>query len=172
MFNRICVIALSTALLVTGTSFADVSAVIEYDLTKLGGGQWQYEYRVRNTSTTDTIKEFTIWFDQSLYDNLSAATQTPVSSSWSELVSQPDEWISLDGFYDALNTTGGIAPGANDGYFAVNFDWLGDGVPGVQPFEIIDSVTFETLYSNVTIPEPTTLFIIGVGVILCGSRRR
>jgi len=47
-----------------------------------------------------------------------------------------------------------IAIGEHVYGFAVSFDWLGEGEPGAQFYEIIDPDTFETINSGWTVPEP------------------
>ena len=158
-----CLIITVSIVLVASQCLASVTAEISYQLTNLGEDRWQYEYQVANTGTTTAIEEFTIWFDESLYENLAVVTQPPIADSWSEIASQPDPWIPLDGFYDALASVGGILPGSSEGSFAVSFDWLGDGIPSDQPFEVIDPVSFDTLSSGTTFPEPATLILLALG---------
>ncbi|MBI4582349.1 MAG: hypothetical protein HY718_21825, partial [Planctomycetes bacterium] len=115
---------------VSAESLAVDPATISYDLTAFGGGRWRYDYDVTNVSLADPIREFTIWFDHSLYQDLVLATPDPLAADWSELVVQPAPSLHDDGFYDALKMSGGITAGAHVGGFAVEFDWLGAGLPG------------------------------------------
>ena len=115
--------------------------------------------------------EFTIWFDYGLFDNLSIETPDPPSGHWSELVAQPEPVLFDDGYYDGLVISTGIGIGEMVSGFSVSFDWLGVGEPGRQFYEIIDPVTFETLESGWTIPEPATILLFGLGgMILKGER--
>jgi len=57
----------------------------------------------------------------------------------------------------------GIGVGETVSGFAVSFDWLGGGEPGPQTYEIVDPGTLATIDSGVTVPEPTTLLLLGVG---------
>jgi len=137
---------------------------IRYQTSELGSGRWQYIYDVKNISLTETIEEFTIWFEFGLYENLAIQTPDPPAGNWSEIVIQPELVLQDDGYYDALVLDVGIGVGQTVKGFAVSFDWLGDAVmPGRQFYEIIDPVTFETIDSGYTVPEPTTLLLLGLG---------
>ena len=137
---------------------------IWYETSELGSGHWQYTYDVTNISLTVPIEEFTIWFDFGLYKNLAIETPDPPASNWSEIVIQPEPVLKDDGAYDARALGLGIGIGQTVSGFAVSFDWLGDAVmPGPQFYEIIDPVTFETIDSGYTIPEPATLVLLALG---------
>jgi len=141
---------------------------IRYQTSDLGSGRWQYSYDVTNISLTAPIEEFTLWFDFGLYKNLAIQTPDPLASNWSEIVLQPEPVLQDDGCYDALALDVGIGIGQTVSGFAVSFDWLGDAVmPGPQFYEIIDPVTFETIDSGYTIPEPATILLLGLdGLVL------
>jgi hypothetical protein len=140
------------------------STQIIYKTSELGAGRWQYTYDVKNISLTETIEEFTIWFEFGLYENLAIETPDPPAGNWSEIVLQPEPVLQDDGAYDAKALNLGIGIGQVVTGFSVSFDWLGDAVmPGSQFYEIIDPVTFETIDSGWTIPEPATLLLLGLG---------
>ena len=140
------------------------STQIIYETSELGSGRWQYTYDVTNISLTETIEEFTIWFDFGLYEDLAIKTPDPPASNWSEIVIQPEPVLQDDGAYDARALGLGIGMGQIVTGFAVSFDWLGDGVmPGSQFYEIIDPDTYETIDSGYTVPEPATLLLLGLG---------
>lgn len=147
------------------------ATVITYAPSFLGGSQWQYDYTVAAAASDPTIDEFTIFFDPTLYANLVAAA-TP--SGWDPLVIQPDTSIPADGYFDALALVAGISPGTSQGGFAVSFDFLGNGTPGLQSFDIVDPNTFATLSSGFTsiasssstVPEPNTLALVCLALAL------
>jgi hypothetical protein len=160
------------------TCFAGSRTWISYESREFGDGQWEYTYEVANTgllanSQPVAIKEFTIWFDPGLYANLVVTTVGPLSSAWDEIVWQPEPVLLDAGAYDALAklTNPGIAAGQSVKGFSVKFNWLGQGTPGSQRYEIISPLTFETIDTGVTIPEPCTLLLLGVGGMLMRRQR-
>jgi hypothetical protein len=149
--------------LLSAVSFGASTQII-YKTNELGSGRWQYTYDVTNISLTVPIEEFTIWFDFGLYKNLAIQTPDPPASNWNEIVIQPEPVLQDDGYYDALSLGAGISIGQTVSGFAVSFDWLGDAVmPGRQFYEIIDPVTYQTIDSGYTVPEPATILLLGLG---------
>ena len=143
---------------------------ITYETAELGAGRWEYTYDVMNISLTEEIKEFTMWFDYGFYDNLAVSTPaTP--TGWDQIVWQVEPVLEDPGGYDALATNLKIAMGTNLGGFSVTFDWLGIGEPGSQYYEIIDPVTFGTIESGYTVPEPTTCLLLLSGALLLRRRK-
>jgi len=158
--------------LLTAGSFGASTQII-YKTNELGTGRWQYTYDVKNISLTETIEEFTIWFDFGLYEDLAIQTPDPPASNWSEIVLQPEPVLQDDGAYDAKALGPGIGIGQVVTGFAVSFNWLGDSVmPGPQFYEIIDPTTYQTIDSGYTIPEPATIFLIGLGSLVLQIKRK
>jgi hypothetical protein len=153
---------------------------ISYEVEEFGDGQWEYTYEVSNFSLSIdslpvSIKEFTLWFDPGLYTNLVVTTPAPLSNAWNEIVWQPEPVLHDPGAYDALVrlSNPGIGTGQSVEGFSISFEWLGQGTPGAQYYEIINPDTFETIDAGYTIPEPTTLSLLALGAIsLYKSRRR
>jgi hypothetical protein len=146
---------------------------------QFGGGRWEYNYEVMNIdlSVDDqpaAIKEFTIWFDSGLYANLVVTTTIPLSNAWDEMVWQSEPVLHDDGGYDALAEilNSGIATGQSVKGFSIAFDWLGEGTPGSQRYEIINPVTFETIDAGVSIPEPASAAITIIGAVWMAAKRR
>ena len=146
---------------------------ISYEASELGSGRWQYTYEVSNVNLSAPIEEFTIWFDFGLYDNLTIETADPPAGDWDEVVVQPEPVLSDDGYYDALAEAWnlGIGVGETVSGFSISFDWLETGEPGSQFYEIIDPVTFETIDSGYTIPEPVTICLLGLGTLALRRKR-
>ncbi len=142
------------------------ATTLTYDVTNISGNTWEYTYTVSNDMLGVDIKEFTVFFDANLYENL-VATSTP--TDWDPLVIQPDTVLPDDGFYDALALVAGIAPGNSSGGFGVRFDYLGAGTPGAQVFDVVDPFTFEVLDSGLTqasvVPAPAAIWLFGSGLL-------
>jgi hypothetical protein len=149
------------------------STQIRYHLTDLGSGKWAYDYDITNINLPEPIEEFTIWFDYNLYENLSVTTVAldPPSSSWNEVIWQPEYVLEDDGGYDALALILGIGISETVSGFSVSFDWLGTGHPNAQFYEIINPNTYETIESGFTTPEPATLLLLGLGAVVWRRKR-
>jgi hypothetical protein len=164
-------------LFLVGSAGLAQAGIIEYATQSVGPGRYQYEYTVFNDHITSGIEEFTVYFELGLYEALQVEHTPP---GWDPLVIQPDPGLPDDGYYDALaDSSGTVIPlGGATGGFVVSFDWLGSGLPGAQEFEIVHPETFETLFSGTTTPvvtaiaEPTTLWLLAVGVVALVVHRR
>lgn len=165
-------LAVVSVFFLTATGSGVPKTEIRYQTSDLGSGQWQYTYEVTNISLTEPIEEFTIWFDYGLYKNLAIQTPDPPAGNWSEIVLQPEPILKDDGYYDALTLDVGIGVGQTVSGFSVSFDWLGASEPGRQFYEIIDPITFETLDSGYTVPEPATILLFGLGSLALKIRRK
>ena len=164
-------------LFLAGIVLGGLKTEIWYQTSELGSGWWQYTYDVKNISLTETIEEFTIWFEFGLYENLAVETPDPPANSWSEIVLQPEPVLKDDGAYDAKALNLGIGIGETVKGFAVSFDWLGDGVmPGSQFYEIIDPdnnyITIDSGWTKI-IPEPATFILFCFsGAALCRRQKQ
>ena len=168
MEKRFIFIAVGLGVFFLPAASASFYTKIEYSTTQLETNRWQYTYDVTNISLTEPIKEFTIWFNYGKYDNLAIETQNPPAGNWDEIVWQPDPVIDSNGGYDGLVevTASAIGIGQTVSNFAVSFDWLGEGTPGSQFYEIINPTTFETIDSGWTVPEPATALVLSFGLLL------
>jgi hypothetical protein len=154
------------------------TVAIEYSLTDLGGGDYRYSYTVFNDGSLpngDPIRLIDILFDPTLYDesSLQIATPDPPASDWDELILASVS--PLPAAYDALALApfDGIPAGTSARGFAVEFHWLGQGLPGPQSFEIYSPGTQISppggqLHSNfvrlqigttTSIPEPSFFYL-------------
>jgi len=167
---RISLLGMCALTICANLAWASDATQISYSTTALGGDRWQCEYSVKNLSLGSAIKEFTIYFDEDLSANLAVGASTP--SGWDAIVWQPEPFLNDPGAYDALDSGAGILPGNIVGSFSVTFDWLGAGAPGSQFYEVVDPVTFATLDSGWTIPEPATLLLLGLGSLILASKRK
>ncbi len=137
------------------------------DLTDTTPGEdlWKYNYTVSNHSF-DMDFGFSVFFNPSNYVFLEDPAPF-VNSAWDILILQPDTLLPGDGVYDALALVNN--PSLLD-TFSLSFVWLGTGTPGSQSFELYDNAYNVTeagiTRSNSTnVPEPTTIFLLGSGVL-------
>ena len=111
---------------------------------------------------------FTIYFDETLYANLSNPT---ASADWDVITWNPIVPPPSPGGYDAL----ALVDGASLSPFSIDFTWLGHGTPGSQPFDIYYSTTSDfTLLENGTtsVPEPATALLLVAGFATLPWARR
>lgn len=166
-------------LLITGLTVPAQAVSIQYDVAALGGNQYRYDYSITNDGALGlgtAIQLFDIFFDPANYlePSLTIATPAPLGQDWDQLIlaSAP----GVPAAYDALALAGGIANGATVGGFAVDFTWIGTGVPGSQPFAIYDPSTFDLLSEGTTtavVPIPAAAWLLGSGfAALLGLARK
>ena len=172
MKRLVLLVAVTTLIVQNSRSvWADDPVEIAYRASDLGSGRWAYDYRVRNLALESAVREFTIFFDYGNFDNLAVDSTNEIRNNWDELVAQPDDFLKHDGFYDALALHDGIPVGAETAGFRVTFDWLGDGVPASQRFDVVDPETFDVLFTGQTIPEPATALLMAIAVAFAPRRR-
>jgi hypothetical protein len=159
-------------LLLVSIAFGSLKTNIVYTTNEIIEGRWEYNYEVINLDLEVPIEQFSIWFDYGLYEDIVIETSEPLSLEWDEIVIQPEPVIGDDGLYDALALVAGIEIGEKVSGFKVSFNWLGEDEPGSQFYEIVDPVTFETIDSGNTIPEPLTVILLGFGALAMHRRQR
>jgi hypothetical protein len=163
--------AFAAGALLLGFAQAALGTVsIQFNVVHVSGNVYQYVYSITNSGTSTTpVRLFDILFDTSLYQesSLQILTPTPLHTQWSEqiLSSLP----AVPAAYDALSLTGGIPPGTTVTGFTVQFNWLGLGTPGDQPFQVFDPTTFAILQTgqtvnSVPVPAASTLSLSLAGV--------
>jgi len=154
---------------------------IHYDLTALGGDDYRYEYTVSNDGTLGAgvaLEWFAILFDPALYDetSLTIVTANPPAADWDELIL--GSGLLIDAAYDVFALGGGIVDGDSVAGFAVEFTWLGAGMPSAQGFEIYDPVSFNVVETGSTratvtsVPEPGTLALLLLATLAAAMLRR
>ena len=161
------------------------ATIITYDVSNVTGSIWRYDYSVTNDALATSLGEFSLYFQLGQYENLLALT---APSGWDGLIAQPDPLLPDNGFIDLLAQDGGIGIGQTLAGFSVQFDWLGLGAPGSQPFDVIDPANFTFVDSGVTqravvtppiggisVPEPSVFALLTLALPLAATvflRRR
>jgi hypothetical protein len=155
--------------------------LIEYNLTDLGGSQYQYDYTVTNDgSIASNISLFSINFDIALYDE---ASLTPILSSdvitnWDLQVLASSLFIPAALDFFALGS--GLDVGESFSGVSIEFTWLdAASLPNNQSFDVFDANTFDFLGSGMTsvisqpnpVPAPLTISFMLVGVIWIITKR-
>jgi hypothetical protein len=154
---------------------ANAAVVIGFNLTPLGGSEYEYTYSVHNDGSLGAgvpIQLFDIFFSPALYEagSLNIVTPAPLSSQWSQEILVSVGTAPAE--FDALALDGGIPPGATVSGFAVQFQWIGQGLPGAQPFEISDPNSFivlqsgETTQASSAVPEPSTFRMLAMVLVM------
>lgn len=169
---------LATGLLIATTplSGAAQSVSISADvLTLAAPGRYEYRYTVTNVSLATPVSWFSIDFDTALFNEASLSITSVGRADWSQrlLVSVPV--FDIPAQYDAYKTIGaGLGVGASEAGFAVQFTWLGGGLPGAQAFTVYDPSTLAILDSGLTavVPEPTTAALLLMGLAALVTARR
>lgn len=165
---------LKCVLLVCAAASAAASATgISYDLTKLAGNTWQYDFTVVNNSLAVPIGEFTLFFDYHTFANLIDVSE-PAEYAGPAVVQpvlpvNPLFPIAQDGFFDYLASDAGLAPSGTLGGFIVDVTYTGPGMPGGPQFQVVDA-NFNTIDSGSTtatasVPEPAALGLLGIGLL-------
>ena len=147
--------------LISPQSFAALTyEAVDVPDTVAGVDRMKYVYHLNGTFPT--FYGFNLIYDSSRYANLDV-TVPLLGSDWAQLLIQPDAGAPLDGLltYTALTD---IADATST--LEVEFDWLGVGMPGSQPYEIFDdgfnivSTARTTEFGANTVPEPATLALV------------
>lgn len=151
------------------------AALITSNFSDLGGNQWTVDLTLTNDSDAAGINEFTVYFSELLFSNLSIINSP---SAWDSLVVQPDLFLNSAGFFDSFNPTA-LALGNSQSGFTVGFTFLGQGAPGALSFDALDA-DFNLLSSGATsnaparVSEPSAflLMIFGFALLVVGRRTR
>jgi hypothetical protein len=131
------------------------ASTITYDLQDLGANSYRYSYTINNDGSLpggSAIQLFDILFDPALYQetSLTLKSDLALNANWSQqfLASAPGVPVA----FDVLAIGAGLTNGSSISGFAVDFSWLGAGLPSSQGFEIYDASNFNLLESGITTP--------------------
>jgi len=156
------------------------AAIVSAGFNALGGNLWRVAITVQNDGTPASIPGLTVYFDESLFGNLSNAT-APVG--WDPLLFQPDTGLSAPGAFDALalGSAFEVMAGQTLSGFGLDVVYLGNGTPGPMAYEIyaLDSAFAVVTLGNGTtvaptaaVPEPMTAWLVALGLAGCAVTRR
>lgn len=126
-----------------------------------GEDMWEYSYSLENLSF-EANQGFSVFFDHRFYSQLQNARPS-LSPAWDVMTVQRDIILEQPGYFDALALMN--LPPINV-LFAVNFVWMGEGMPGIQPFTLytLEGPNLTTTYSDFTaVPEPATWMLASLG---------
>lgn len=167
----------AAAVMAMWAASALASAAVTYTATDLadtlpGQDQWRYTYTI--SAPLPLFHSVNLLFSPLLYADLAVSGS---SSGLSPAVSQPDTLLPADGQL-TVTATSGIPVGATE-TVDLDFIWLGGGVPGSQPYELLDdgfsiiepSPRQTRLAGSLSIPEPASLGLLALGLLLLPSRR-
>ncbi|WP_189408402.1 hypothetical protein [Alteromonas halophila] len=154
------------------------AVIIEYDVTDLGGGSYQYDYTVINDDLVAGVEEFSLFFDYTLFTSLSLDTGP---TGWLTYAFNPDLGLPDDGLYGAfIDLASPIALGDMLGGFSVVAQYIGAGMPGSQFFEVYDigfnvvaaGNTQRANTADVAEPGALALLLLGLAGLSRAVRRR
>ncbi len=162
---------ISWLLLCAGAQAAAVTATY----TALVGNTWSVDFNIANDGTIPSIGGFTVYFDEGSFEAL-VLQASP--AAWDSLLVQPDPNIPDAGFLDAMaiDVADELGAGQSIGGWTVQFNYLGNGLPGALSFDIVDR-DFNTLFSGRTavvspVSEPSTVALLAAALLTAGGLRR
>lgn len=148
------------------------AAIITSQFSDLGSNQWTVDLSLTNDSDAAGINEFTVYFSESLFANLSIMASP---SNWDSLIAQPDSFLASPGFFDAYNPVA-LALGSAQSGFKIGFTFLGQGAPAALPFDIIGADFQPTSSGTSTVvssqvAEPSAVWLMLAGLVVVAARR-
>jgi len=151
------------------------AATIGYEVTPLGGNDYQYSYFVSGI-VFQANQDFDIRFDPTSYA-LNSLSNPVAGSGFTAMILQPNNPIGTQGDYIA---TAQINNPPLTGPFGLDVVYGGMGVPGSQSFTIDQingdgSITVLESGTTSQVPEPSTILVIaavGAGLAVRLRRRR
>lgn len=142
--------------------------------TMVGVDRMKYVYHLDGAFTQ--FYGFNLIYDPAQYAALDITV--PLGSDWAPSITQPDALAPLTGLVShaaLIDITDATAT------FEVEFDWLGTGIPGSQPYEIFDdffnvvttarTTPFGATPPDPTVPEPGTLTLAAAALLALSSQR-
>lgn len=149
------------------------AALITSNFSDLGSNQWSVDLTLTNNSDAAGINEFTVYFSELLFSNLSVLASP---QAWDSFVAQPDLFLGSPGFFDSYNSQA-LTLGSTQSGFTIGFTFLGQGAPGSLSFDALDA-DFNLLSSGATsnaptrVPEPSAVLLMLLGGVVLALGRR
>ena len=150
------------------------AGTIQYTVTPLGGNEYTYNYILGGFSLAQG-NEVDIRFDPLLYSTLSNGVAGP---DFTLLLLQPNNPPGAFGDYSA---SANVDNPSLAGPFSVDFEWLGSGLPGSQPYfinrydqtgqHVIEQGQTTLAGGNNTVPEPGTFTLAAMALLIAGMSR-
>jgi len=149
-------------------SLSSYSAIIDYCLSDIGAGKYEYSYYLSDFTPEKNLG-FTIYFDYGLYEGI---TVKSAPCDWDVLTWDPENIFGFEdaGAFDAMALTHNASI---EKPFNVCFTWLGDDK---GPLEQLFSIYFKDptsgnildLESGTTraVPEPRIIWLFSCGMML------
>lgn len=151
------------------------AGILQFETTALGGDIWRYRYTLQGQAPSGGFDGLTVYFEPTSFGHL---TNLAVPVDCDPLLIQPDIGIPADGFLDLLHLGGLLNGSFGPVEFSVDVEFLGNGFPGSQRFELYVSEPFDVVTSSETqqaaaVPEPATFALVAtaLGCILLGRLR-
>lgn len=151
------------------------AALITSHFSDHGSNQWTVDLTLTNDNHVAGINEFTVYFSELLFSNLSIISSP---QSWDSFVAQPDLFLGSQGFFDTYNPLA-LALGESQTGFTISFTFLGQGTPDALSFDALDD-NFNLISSGSTtnaatrVPEPSVflLMLMGFSMLMLGRCAR
>ena len=156
--------SIAALVLLSAASMSNAIPMVEFALEDLGGDMFRYNYTIHNDHSIDTVVEINTFFDPVLYDTTSLGNET-APGRWLPFVDDLSDPAIYQAVDFSMDPSSGVPPMTSLSGFSVDFLWLGSGLPGAQPFELLTTNFLDPLIQGMTtttaVPLPPAIFLLG-----------